>query len=143
MTATDCARRDAYRISTDKTELDLILIHRFLSESSYWAADRSRVVVEKSIAHSLCFGVYVDRTQIGFARVVTDHATFAWLCDVFVVDAHRGRGIGQWLIKYVTAHPDLNGISRFLLATRDAHELYRRYGGFQALKAPEMWMARS
>ena len=123
-------------------------VHRFLSQSSYWAQQRPLTVVEKSIARSLCFGLYVDRAkraereQVGFARVVTDQATFAWLCDVFVVDAHRSRGLSKWLLECVIAHPDLQGVGRIVLATRDAHELYRNYGDFEALPNPEMWMAR-
>ena len=134
-------RRGEYRISTDKTRLDLPLIHDFLSRSSYWAQQRPIAVVERSIAHSLCFGVYVHRTQIGFARVVTDYATFAWLCDVFVVDVHRNRGISKWLVECVSAHQALQNVSRFVLATRDAHELYRKYGGFETLQHSETWMA--
>ena len=135
-------QRDGYTISTDKTRLDTGLIHRFLSEDSYWAQDRPYDVVERSIDHSLCFGVYAETEQVGFARVVTDYATFAWLCDVFVVEPHRGRGLGKWLVETVVAHPDLDGIRLFSLATRDAHELYRRYAGFEPLEVPEKWMVR-
>lgn len=98
--------------------------------------------MRRSIAHSLCFGVYGEGEQVGFARVVTDYATFAWLCDVFVLETARRRGLGKWLIASVIAHPDLQGLRRFTLATRDAHELYRRYGGFEALRAPERWMEK-
>ena len=111
----------------------------------YAMGGRPLAVVEKSIAHSLCFGLYVEhaeRAQVGFARVVTDRATFAWLCDVFVADAHRNRGLSKWLVQCVIAHPDLQGVGRLVLATRDAHELYRRYGDFEALPNPEMWMVR-
>jgi GNAT superfamily N-acetyltransferase len=86
--------------------------------------------------------VYGEGEQVGFARVVTDYATFAWLCDVFVLETARRRGLGKWLIASVIAHPDLQGLRRFTLATRDAHELYRRYGGFEALRAPERWMEK-
>jgi GNAT superfamily N-acetyltransferase len=133
-------QRDGYLISTDKTKLDLNLIHKFLSQSSYWAQGRSLATVQNSIEHSLCFGVYNDTQQVGFARVVTDYATFAWLCDAFILEAYRGTNLGKWLIECVTTYSDLQG--RFLLATRDAHELYRRYGGFENLPAPERWMAR-
>ena len=138
-------RRGEYCVSADAARLDVRFVHRFLSESTYWAQQRPLAVVETSIANSLCFGLYVDgvqRTQVGFARVVTDRATFAWLCDVFVVDAHRNRGLSKWLVECVMAHPDVRDIARFVLATRDAHELYRKYADFDALPNPEMWMAR-
>ena len=134
-------KRDGYVISTDETKLDVDAIHTFLSEVSYWAQGRPRDVTERAVEHSLCFGVYKDEQQVGLARVVTDHATFAWLCDVYILEAHRGRGLGKWLIESVVAHPDLQGILLFL-ATRDAHELYRRYGGFEAMAHPERWMLR-
>lgn len=136
-------QRGEYRVSTDKAQLDLSLIHDFLSQSSYWAQGRAFAVVEKSIEHSLCFGVYADQQQVGFARVVTDYATFAWLCDVFIVDSRRGQGLSKWLVECVTAHPDLQSVMRFVLATRDAHALYQRYGNFQALPNPEWWMVRT
>jgi GNAT superfamily N-acetyltransferase len=98
--------------------------------------------VETAIANSLCFGLFRGAEQVGFARVVTDYATFGWLCDVFVDEQHRGRGLGKWLIETVVAHPDLASIKRLLLATSDAHELYRRYGGFEPLQNPERWMGR-
>lgn len=129
-----------YTISTDKNCLDIAMIHRWLSESSYWAQGRSLETVQISIQNSLCFGVYDSKQQVGLARVVTDYATFAWLCDVFIIESHRGHSLGKWLIKTVVAHPDLQEVRRFLLATRDAHELYRRYGGFENLKKPEHWM---
>lgn len=135
-------QRDGYVISTDKTRLDVDAIHGYLSQESYWAQGRPRAVVVESIEHSLCFGVYAGAEQVGFARVVTDRATFAWLCDVFVVEVHRGRGLGKWLVECVVAHPVLQGLRLFILATRDAHELYRRYGGFEGLEVPEKWMAR-
>jgi GNAT superfamily N-acetyltransferase len=135
-------QRDGYLISTDKARLDLSLIHDFLSHSTYWAEGRPLAVVQKSIEHSLCFGIYAGAEQVGFARVVTDRATFAWLCDVFVVEAHRGRGLGKWLVECIVAHPDLQTLRTFLLSTRDAHGLYRRYGGFQALPAPDRLLVR-
>ena len=135
-------QRDGYTISTDKTRLDTGLIHNFLSEDSYWAQDRPYDVVERSIDHSLCFGVYAGTEQVGFARVVTDYVTFAWLCDVFIVEPHRGQGLGKRLVETVVAHPDLDGIRLFSLATQDAHELYRRYAGFEPLEVPEKWMVR-
>jgi GNAT superfamily N-acetyltransferase len=142
MTSTTECRRGAYLLSTDRARLDLDLIHDFLSHASYWAQGRPLEVVQKSIEHSLCFGVYADAQQVGFARVVTDFATFAWLCDLFVVESHRGQGLGIWLVECIVAHPDLRDLRIFLLATRDAHELYRRHGRFEALEQPGKWMAR-
>src|SRR5207244_2731083 len=101
------------------------LIHDYLANQSYWAADRPLDVVRRSIENSLCFGLYESGRQIGFTRVVTDRATFAWLCDVFVLPPHRGRGLSKWLLECVVGHPDLQGVRRLLLATRDAHDLYR------------------
>jgi len=117
-----------YEISHDPARLDFDVIHTFLSVDSYWSKGIPRDVVEKSIAHSLCFGVYQGAAQIGFARVVSDHATFALLADVFVLEGHRGKGISKWLMQAVTAHPDLQGLRRLLLLTSDAHELYRKFG---------------
>jgi len=134
--------RDNYVISTDRDRLDVAMIHHWLSESSYWAKGRSLEKVQKSIENSLCFGVYDGDHQVGFCRVVTDYATFGWLCDVFILESHRGLGLSKWMIRTVVAYPDLQNI-RFLLATSDAHELYRRYGGFDNLKNIERWMDRS
>ena len=133
---------DQVEINTEHSRLDVAYVHRYLSEQCYWALGRSREIVEKSIANSLCFGVYAGDRQIGFARVVTDYATFAWLCDVFIDDACRGQGLGKRLVIAVVAHPELQGLRNFILATRDAHELYRQYGGFASLSAPDRWMAR-
>lgn len=135
-------RRGRFTISTDRRRLDLSLIHEVLSTQAYWALGRPLEVVRRSIENSLCFGVYEGERQVGFARVVSDFATFAWLCDVFILQAARGAGLGKWLVECVAAHPDLQGLRLFLLATRDAHELYRRYGGFELLEAPERFMAR-
>ena len=134
--------RNDWIISTDKARLSVDLIHDFLTRSSYWAQGRPRSVVRKSIDQSLCFGVYEGAQQVGFARVVTDHATFAWLCDVFIVESHRGLGLGRWLVECVAGHPELRDLRLFLLATRDAHTLYARYAGFEPLTAPERWMVR-
>ena len=134
-------QRGGYTISTDKARLDLYVIHDFLTRSSYWAQDRPLAVVRKSIKHSLCFGVYAGDQQIGFARVVTDYATFAWLCDVFIVASHRGQALGRWLMECIVSHPELRELRLFILATRDAHELYRHYG-FENLEVPGKWMVR-
>jgi GNAT superfamily N-acetyltransferase len=136
--------RGEFTLSTDKSRLGLAAVHEYLSGTAYWALGRSYAMVEKSIEHSLCFGIYAqDGRQAGFARVVTDYATFAWLCDVFIFEGYRGRGLGKWLVEAVVIHPELQSIQRIVLATRDAHELYRRYGGFERLQAPERWMARA
>jgi len=138
-----------YRISTDPTKLDLRLIHKFLSEHTYWARGIPRDVVARSIANSLCFGVYAlgsvnpdpDWRQVGFARVTTDRATFAYLGDVFILPEHRGQGLSKRLMEAVLAHPHLQGLRRWMLATADAHELYRRFG-FAELSQPDRFMHR-
>ena len=135
--------RDGYVISTDRERLNTHLIHDYLSNRSYWAQGRPLAVLLKSIEHSLCFGVYRGAEQVGFARVVTDYATFAWLCDLFMLESHRGQGLGKWLVECVVAHPELHALRLFILATRDAHELYRRYGGFESLQEPQRLMVRS
>src|SRR5271169_5993704 len=113
-------RLDDYRISTNREELDLGVIHDYLSARSYWAQGRSLDVVRRSVENSLCFGLYdLAGSQIGFARVVTDFATFGWLCDVFVLEAGRGKGLGKWLIKTVVECPELMRIRRIMLGTRD------------------------
>jgi GNAT superfamily N-acetyltransferase len=134
-------QRDDYLISTDKDRLDIHFIHDFLANRAYWALGRSLDVVKRSIDHSLNFGVYKNDQQIGLARVVTDFATFAWLADVFVIEEHRGNGLGVWLIDVITNHPELQGLRRWMLATKDAHELYRRVG-FSELASPQRWMER-
>ena len=135
--------RNDYTVSTNRSRLNLSFVHSYLSRTSYWAQGRSWDVVRKSIENSLCFGLYLSQAQIGFARVVTDYATFAWLCDVFVIEAHQGQGLGKWLIESVVAHPALKSLDIFILATTDAHELYRRYGNFSELQQPRKWMTRS
>jgi GNAT superfamily N-acetyltransferase len=121
-------RRGDYAISTDRARLDIALVHRFLSEEAYWSPGVSRDVVERSIENSICFGMYRGDQQVGFARVVTDRAAVAYLADVFVLDAHRGSGLGRWLVETVLSHPDLQGLRRVFLGTADAHSLYERYG---------------
>jgi GNAT superfamily N-acetyltransferase len=136
-----------YLISTNPEWLDLDVIHTFLSEHSYWAHGIPRDVVARSISHSVCFGVYaispsnLDRRQIGFARVTTDRATFAYLGDVFILPEHRGRGLSKRLMEAILAHPDLQGLRRWMLATADAHELYTKFG-FGLLSHPERFMQR-
>ena len=135
----EIARRGDFLISTDPALLDVPLIHEYLSNQSYWAMGRPLEVVRRSIEGSLCFGLYESRHQAGLARVVTDRATFAWLCDVFVLPPYRGRGLSKWLLECVVNYPDLQGVRRFLLATRDAHDLYRRYG-FAPLPEPSRFL---
>jgi len=130
-----------YTISTDRGRVDLAVVHRYISEESYWGKGRSAEVVRRSIENSLPFGVYRGAEQAGFARVVTDYATFAWVADVFILEAHRGRGLSKWLMETIISHPELQGFRRWVLATKDAHELYRRFG-FQELRRPERWMER-
>ena len=132
MTESVIARRTVggllYEIDTDKTRLDIGLVHHFLANCSHWARGIPRDVLDRAIALSRCFGLYRDGEQIGFARVVTDEATFAYLADVFVVAEARNAGLGQWLVETILAHPQLQGLRRWLLVTRDAASLYRRCG---------------
>lgn len=127
-----------YEISTDSTRFDVGAIHAFLSQS-YWSPGIPRATIERAIAHSLCFGAFWQGQQVGFARVVTDRTTFAYLCDVYVLEAHRGRGLAQQLMTRIVQHPDLQGLRRMMLATRDAHGLYAKFG-FKPLAAPEFMM---
>jgi GNAT superfamily N-acetyltransferase len=133
--------RGDYEISTEPARLDVEAIHRYLSDESYWARGIPRDAVERSIAGSIAFGLYRAGELAGFARVVTDRATFAYLGDVFVLPAHRGQGLGVWLVETVLSHPDLQGLRGFMLATEDAHALYERFG-FRTLPKPERWMGR-
>ena len=119
--------RGPLTISTDSKRLDRKRIHDFL-KGSYWAPGIPREVVDRSIEGAMCFGVYDGDTQIGFARVITDRATFAYVADVFVLESHRGRGLGVWLMEAIRAHPDLQGLRRWILMTRDAHGLYEKFG---------------
>jgi len=125
-----------YTISTDKSRLDVAMIHRYLSEESYWAKNMPRDLVERSIENSICFGAYDGDRQIGFARVVTDYAVFSYVGDVFVLASHRGRGVSKQLMQAVRDHPDLQQLRRWHLLTRDAHKLYEQVG-FRALETPE------
>ena len=132
--------RDGFTISTDPARLDLDVIHGFLS-TSYWATGIPREVVRRSIEHSLCFGIQEGGRQVGFARVITDRATFGYLGDVFVLESHRGRGLSKWLMECVHAHPELQGFRRWVLLTRDAHGLYARHG-WKPLASPDRYMER-
>lgn len=135
--------RDGYEVSTDPGRLDLDVVHRYLSESSYWARGIPRAIVARSVNHALPFGLYSlengGEALVGFARAITDRATFAYLADVFVLPSHRGRGLGRWLNECLLAHPDLQGLRRLLLTTQDAHGLYERVG-FVRASFPERFM---
>ncbi len=128
-----------YDISTDPGRLDIDVIYRFLAEDSYWSPGIPRPVVEKAIANSLCFGVYRSAEQVGFARIVTDRSTFALLADLFILEAHRGKGLSKRLMESIVAHEDLQGLRRLLLLTSDAHGLYSQFG-FTPLAAPARFM---
>ncbi|HMQ03719.1 MAG TPA: GNAT family N-acetyltransferase [Pyrinomonadaceae bacterium] len=130
-----------FSIDDDRSRLDLAVVHSFLTEESYWARDRTFAQTRTAIENSICFGVYRKGKQVGFARVVTDKATFAYLGDVFIVVEYRGRGLGRSLMAAVIEHPELQGLRRWVLATRDAHSLYSRFG-FRQLVFPERWMER-
>ncbi|HTF05109.1 MAG TPA: GNAT family N-acetyltransferase, partial [Bacteroidia bacterium] len=127
-----------FTITEDKTRFDIDFIHAELAKS-YWAKGIPKKIVQRGIENSLCFGIYSGEQQIGFARVITDKATFAYLCDVIVTESFRGRGAGKQLMTYIMAHPDLRGLRRFTLGTQDAHELYRKYG-FTAPQFPDRQM---
>jgi GNAT superfamily N-acetyltransferase len=135
-------KKEQYTISTDKTRLDLNIIHHFLYTSAHWAVGRPMSVVRKSIENSLCFGLYKDDGQIGFARLVTDFAVAGWICDMFVMPAHRGRGLGRWLLECMMEHPEIKDLRRILLNARDARELYTKYAGFRPLLSPESWLEK-
>jgi GNAT superfamily N-acetyltransferase len=128
-----------YTVSTDPARLDVAVIHGFLTHA-YWSPGITYAAVAQALAHSLCFGLYAGQQQIGLARVVTDYTSFAYLCDVFVLPPYRGEGLGVWLMACVVEHPALKMMRTFLLATRDAHELYQKFG-FTLLANPDRWMA--
>jgi GNAT superfamily N-acetyltransferase len=134
--------RPALRLSTEAGEMDVDAIHAYLSGESYWSRGIPREVVARAIRHSLCFGAFDGRAQVAFARVVTDRATYAYLCDVYVLDAYRGRGVGKWLMESIDAHPELQGLRRWGLVTRDAHGLYAQFG-YTPLARPERFMERT
>ena len=134
------SERGGYTISTDKARLDVAAIHAYLTRS-YWSPGIPKAIVERAIAGSLCFGLFDEQgNQIGFARMITDTATFAYLADVYVLEEHRGKGLGKWIVETILAHPSLQGLRRILLATRDAHQLYAQFG-FEPLATPESFMS--
>lgn len=127
-----------FSISTDKSKLDLVMIHNFL-KNAYWSKNIPISIVAKSIQHSLCFGVYEIEKQVGFARVVSDYATFAYLMDVFILEPYQGQGLGKWLMTSILEHSDLQELRKWLLGTRTAHDFYRKYG-FKNLTKPDLYM---
>ncbi|MFC1828986.1 GNAT family N-acetyltransferase [Thermodesulfobacteriota bacterium] len=131
-------QRDHFTVTDNRDDLDIELIHGFLS-NSYWAKGIPVDIVKKSIDNSLCFGLFDDGNQIGFGRAITDRVTFAYMADVFVVVSHRGLGLGKWLVSCILDHPDLQGLRRWILATLDAHGLYEKFG-FNPLSEPERLM---
>lgn len=130
--------KDNFNISTDKSKLDISVIHDFLSQS-YWSENIPEETLRRSIEGSLCFGVYDNDRQVGFARMVTDTATFAYLADVFIIEEYRGKGLSKWLVEFILSNADLQGLRRILLATRDAHSLYKQFG-FTPLNNPDSFM---
>ena len=134
-------QRGEFIISTDHEKLQIDVIYKYLSEESYWAQERTRKQTERAIKNSLPFAVYKDENLIGFARVITDYATFAYLGDVFVLPEYQGAGIGKFLMQTIFDHPDLQNFRRWILATKDAHTLYEKYE-FAALRHPERWMEK-
>ena len=127
-----------YEVSTDPARIDVLMVHEVLT-SSYWAKGIPLETVQQSIENSISFGVYHGQQLVGFARVISDRATFAYLADVFILPSHRGRGLSRWLMECIVSHPDLQGLRRWMLATQDAHGLYAKFG-FTPLKSPESWM---
>jgi GNAT superfamily N-acetyltransferase len=138
---TEAWRYGDFEISTDPKRVDLPVVHQFLSAEAYWSPAVPMEIVRRAIEGSIVFGVYKGTEQVGLARVVSDRATFAWVCDVFILDAYRGLGLGKWLMECIAAHPELQGLRRWMLATRDAHGLYRQTG-FTELADPARFMER-
>lgn len=132
--------KDSFTISTDNNKLDIDAIADMLTRA-YWAQGRTREMIARYVQHSLVFGIYDGNKQIGLARIVSDYTTFAWLCDVFIHEDYRGHGLGKWLMQTIDSHPDLQGLRRWILATRDAHGLYKQFG-WTLLDHPERWMHR-
>jgi GNAT superfamily N-acetyltransferase len=131
-------KKNGFTITTEKEKLDIDLIHSFLNRT-YWAEGISKETIRRSIEGSLCFGVYENDKQVGFARMITDRATFAYLADVFIIEEYRGRGLSKWLMEVIMSHPDLQRLRRMILATKDAHGLYEKFG-FTPLINVERWM---
>jgi len=132
-------RKKGFSISTDKNLLDFEMIYHYLDGDSYWSQGIPRDKLRKAIENSICFGVYNGNKQVGLARVVTDEATFAYLCDVFILPGYRGIGLSKWLMQTIIAHPELQGLRRWSLGTGDAHGLYKQFG-FTPVSRPEIWM---
>jgi GNAT superfamily N-acetyltransferase len=133
--------KDVYQISADKSLLHIEVVHDYLANHSYWAKDIPLETVKRSIENSLCFGIYTNDKQVGFARIVSDFATYAYLADVFVIPEERGKGLSKWLMQVIVDHPPLQGLRRFVLATKDAHGLYAQFG-FTVYANPERLMCR-
>ena len=132
---------NGYTISTSKRKLNVARVHQMLSDEAYWARGRTREAVARSIKHSLCFGVYQGDEMVGFARIITDYTTHVYLCDVLITEAHRGRGLGKWLMACILKHPELQTVYRWFLLTRDAHGLYEQFG-FHNAEDPTRYMER-
>lgn len=130
---------EGYIFSDQKDRVDVYQVHEYLSKASYWAKNIPFEIVRKSVENSLCFGIYQEGIQVGFARWVTDKATFAYLCDVYIMNAHRGKGLSKKLMSLMLFHPDLQDLRRYYLATKDAHKLYAQYG-FKSLENPDQHM---
>jgi len=133
--------REEFYISTDKALIDLEMVHDFLANRSYWAAGIPIEIVKRSIENSLVFGLFKGKEQIGFARIITDYATFAYLADVFILESFRGQGLSKWLMEVIVSNPQLQGLRFWLLATRDAHGLYKKIG-FNSIGSPDRLMER-
>lgn len=131
--------KNGYQISTDKSLIDFDVVHNYISKDSYWAQQMPAETLKRAVDHSICFGIYHHNKQVGFARVVSDQATFAYIADVFVLPAFRGIGLSKWLVQTILSHPDLQGLRRWSLATLDAHGLYKQMG-FTELSKPDRWM---
>lgn len=129
----------AFSISTDKSKLDIPVIHQYLSRESYWSQNIPVERIQKSIENALCFGIYHNDQQIGYAKVISDFSTMAYLGDVFVLESYRGKGLSKWLMETIMSHPELQDLRRWILLTADAHELYQKYG-WKPIASPDKWM---
>ena len=132
---------NGYSISTESSKMNVDVIYNYLSKESYWSKDIPKEVVQRAIENSLCFGVFFNEEQIGFARIITDYATYGYLADVFIIEAHRGKGLSKLLMQVILDDPRLQGFRRILLATKDAHDLYKKFG-FTELTKPDRWMEK-